>query len=130
MRILIADNDLASGEYLVGFLSSYGECDLVADGLEAMEAFLTALDEEYPYGLICLDLTMPKLDGLKALKIIRELEQEKEVPGPDWVKIIITSSAVSKENLEATFARGGEVFAVKPIDTTKLTQVLKKLGLS
>lgn len=38
MRILIAEDDLASRKFLSRFLSAYGECDITIDGMEALEA--------------------------------------------------------------------------------------------
>jgi two-component system chemotaxis response regulator CheY len=39
MKILIAEDDLVSRNFLSKFLAKYGECDLVVDGLEAIDAF-------------------------------------------------------------------------------------------
>ncbi|SMP41424.1 Response regulator receiver domain-containing protein [Anoxynatronum buryatiense] len=76
MRILIAEDDLGSRVYMQHFLKCFGECDLTADGIETVDAFLMAWEEGEPYDLICLDIMMPKLDGLKVLKIIRDLEKK------------------------------------------------------
>ena len=38
MKILIAEDDLASRKFLHKFLSQYGECDLVVDGMETLDA--------------------------------------------------------------------------------------------
>ena len=77
MRILIAEDDLASRKFIFEFMSKYGMCDVTFDGMEALDAFLMALDEEKPYDLVCLDIMMPKLDGIKALKAIRDIETQK-----------------------------------------------------
>lgn len=37
MKILIAEDDLSSRKFLFKLLSQYGECDLVVDGLEAID---------------------------------------------------------------------------------------------
>ncbi len=58
MKILIAEDDLVSRSFLSRFLEKYGDCDLVVDGLEALDAFLMALKEKDPYRLICLDIMM------------------------------------------------------------------------
>ena len=50
MRVLIAEDDLVSRKFLFKFLSQYGECDLVVDGLEALDAFLISMKENNPYG--------------------------------------------------------------------------------
>ena len=65
IKILIAEDDLASRRFLSKFLAQYGEVDQVVDGLEALDAYLMAVKEKAPYDLICLDIMMPKVDGLK-----------------------------------------------------------------
>lgn len=64
MKILIAEDDLSCRTSLYKFLKGYGECDLVVNGLEAIDVYLLSIKEQKPYGLICLDIMMPKGDGL------------------------------------------------------------------
>ena len=54
MKILIAEDDFASRKFMLRFLSKYGECDVTVDGMEAVDAFLMALDgdEGYDYTAI------------------------------------------------------------------------------
>ena len=52
MRILIAEDDFASRKLLLKFMSEYGECDVTVDGMEAVDAYLMALDAETPYDLV------------------------------------------------------------------------------
>ena len=59
MKILLAEDDYATRKFMVSFLSKYGECDVTVDGMEAVDAFLMALEEEEPYDLVCLDIMMP-----------------------------------------------------------------------
>lgn len=129
MRILIAEDDLVSRKFLYKFLSSYGECDITVDGMEAVEAFLLGWDEGQPYDLVCLDIMMPRVDGLKALRMIRDLETEKNVAEENRVKIIMTTVLNDTQNVFDAFQSGCEAYAAKPIDTEKLADVLKKLGL-
>ena len=77
MRILIAEDDFASRKFMLRFLSQYGECDVTVDGMEAVDAFLMALEDEENYDLVCLDIMMPELDGYQALKAMRDIEKEK-----------------------------------------------------
>ena len=88
MRILIAEDDLASRKFLFKFMSQYGKCDIVVDGLEVLDAFLMSIKENNPYDLICLDIMMPKVDGVKALKAIRDLETQKGVHPDKRTKVI------------------------------------------
>lgn len=129
MRILIAEDDFASRKFLYKFLSAYGNCDITIDGVEAVDAFQLALEENRPYDLICLDIMMPKLDGVKTLKAIREIEKQKDICGNDRVKIIMTTALNDTNSVFTSFDTGCEAYAAKPIDTAKLVEVLKKLGL-
>lgn len=129
MRTLIVEDDLASRKFLSKFLSRYGECDMTVDGLEAVEAFLMAWDEEKPYDLICLDIMLPKMDGLKVLRLIRDLEKQKSIPSDRRVKIFITTALNQTEEVFNAFEGGCEVYAAKPIDIKKMTEVMQKLRL-
>jgi two-component system chemotaxis response regulator CheY len=129
MKILIAEDDLASRKFLYKFLSRYGDCDLAVDGIEAIEAFLLAYDEAKPYDLICLDIMMPRLDGFSTLKKIRELEEEKGIVSAQAVKIIMTTALNSTEQVFEAFDSGCEAYASKPINTAKMLEVMAKLGL-
>lgn len=129
MRILIVEDDLAGRKLLQKFLEKYGECDVVVDGLEALDAFLMAIKEEKPYDLICLDIMMPKLDGLKTLKAMRDIEIQKGIPESDKVKIIMTTALNDKKTVMEAYDSGCEAYAWKPIDLEKLTEAMQKLGV-
>lgn len=129
MRILIAEDDYVSRKFLYKFLSQFGECDITVDGMEAIEVFLMAVDEENYYDLVCLDIMMPEVDGIKALKTIRKLEEEREVPDIHKSKVIMTTALNDPKGIFETFDLGSEAYAVKPIDTDKLIDVMQRLGL-
>lgn len=129
MRVLIAEDDLTSRKFLFKFLSKYGECDLVVDGLEALDAFLISLKENTPYDLICLDIMMPKVDGVKVLKHIKDMEIQKGILPEKRAKIIMTTALAETQFVKNAFDIGCDAYAAKPIDTDKLVEVLKKLNL-
>ncbi|MBH1941118.1 response regulator [Mobilitalea sibirica] len=129
MKILIAEDDLISRKFLLKFLSQYGECDIVVDGLEALDAFLYSLKAEDPYDLICLDVMMPKVDGIKVLKTIRDLEKQKGLLPEKRTKVIITTALSETDFVNQAFDIGCEGFAAKPIDLQKFKEVLIKLDL-
>jgi two-component system chemotaxis response regulator CheY len=129
MRILIAEDDYVSRKFLYKFLSTFGECDVTVDGMEAIEVFLSALESGSYYDLVCLDIMMPEVDGIKALKTIRLLEQERDLPKTKCAKVIMTTALNDPEGIFKTYELGSEAYAVKPIDTVKLVEVMTKLGL-
>lgn len=129
MRILIAEDDLASRKYILKILQPYGECDFTVNGIETLDAFLLALDEKKPYDLICLDIMMPKADGMKVLKTIRQIEKQNGIEDSKRVKIIMTTALNDTETINNSYDIGCEAFATKPINSEKLIKVIKKLGL-
>ena len=129
MRTLIVEDDLASRIFLKKFLSKYGDCDVAVDGLEAIDAYLMAVKENQPYDLICLDIMMPKVDGLKTLKAIRDIEQQNGVSEAERVKVIMTTALNDTETVLAASELGCEGYAWKPIEIGKFLEVMKVLGL-
>jgi two-component system chemotaxis response regulator CheY len=129
IKILIAEDDLASRRFLSKFLSQYGEVDQVVDGIEALDAYLMASKEKAPYDLICLDIMMPKVDGVKVLKAIRDFEHKQGVESEQRVKVIMTTALAETDYVNQAFEIGCEAYAAKPIDTNKMFEVIKKLGL-
>jgi two-component system chemotaxis response regulator CheY len=129
MKILISEDDAASRKFMFQFMERYGECDMVVDGLETIDAFLIALREQKPYDLIFLDIMMPKLDGMKTLKAIRDLEKQYGIAAEKCTRIILTTALDETRLVEAAFGYGCDAYAAKPIDTKKLMEVMEKLGL-
>ena len=129
MRILIAEDDMTSRRFLLKFLSAYGECDVVVDGMEALDAYLIAVKEKNPYDVICLDIMMPKVDGVKVLKAIRDFETQRGLLPEKKVKIIMITALDDTEYVHKSFELGCEAYAAKPIDIDKLVKVMKNLDI-
>ena len=129
MKILIAEDDFASRKFMLRFLSKYGECDVTVDGLEAVDAFLMALESGEGYDLVCLDIMMPAMDGYQALKAIRDIEVEKNIPENKRAKIIMTTALNEGRNVSKAFELGCVAYAGKPIDQEKFESVLRKIEL-
>ncbi len=129
MRILIAEDDMVSRKFLFKLLSKYGQCDLVVNGIEAIDAFIISLKDEKPYDLICLDIMMPKADGVRVLKAIRDLEKQKGIAPEKESKVIMTTVLTETDIVQSAFELGCDAYASKPIDTGKLIEVIQKLGI-
>lgn len=129
MKILLAEDDFVTRKYMVSFLSKYGECDVTVDGMEAVDAFMMALEDGEPYDLICLDIMMPVMDGYQALVGIRNLEKERNIPEEEAVKVIMTTALNDEANVKMAFELGCTVYSGKPIDKDRFEQAMKKLNL-
>ena len=130
MKILLAEDDFITRKFLAGFLSKYGDCDVAADGLEAVDAFMMALEENKPYDLVCLDIMMPVMDGYQALVGIRNLEKAHDIPEDKRVKIIMATALNSKQNVEMAFNLGCTIYSGKPLDEEKFEDALNKIGIT
>lgn len=129
MKILLAEDDFVTRKFMAGFLSKYGECDVTVDGMEAVDAFMMALEDNEPYDLVCLDIMMPVMDGYQALVGIRNLEKERNIPQEKAAKVIMTTALNDEKNVKMAFELGCTVYSGKPIDQERFEQALKKFGL-
>ncbi|RTR40591.1 response regulator [Shewanella canadensis] len=125
MRILIADDDKVSRNINRDILSLSGSVDAVVNGAEAVQIFKTALHENDPYELICLDISMPFFDGMYALEEIRSLERAKMISPEKSVKIVmVTSSSDRRDILNARGKCNG--YLLKPLSTGSMDKLLSR----
>lgn len=89
-----------------------------ADGNEALEA----VRQDRP-NLILVDLNMPVVDGLEAVKKIRKLE----TPGEHVPIVAITAFDVYGMK-EAALEIGCNIYLSKPLDMEELDRTLKGFG--
>jgi len=129
MRILIAEDDAVSSKFLSKFLSKYGDVDFTIDGIETAQAFLMAIEDGRPYDLICLDIMMPKVDGVKVLKAFRDIEKKKGIKSDKGSKVIMTTALAETKYVNQAFEIGCEAYVAKPINLKELAEILAKLGI-
>src|ERR1035441_5274269 len=82
MKALVVDDDLTTRIVLQEILSEYAEVHCSVDGSEAVLAYGRALECGEPYDPICMDVPMPVMGGLEALKPIRQKEETCGSSGP------------------------------------------------
>ena len=88
------------------------------DGQEAVE-----MAQRHRPSLIVMDLNMPVLDGLEAVKNLREIEG----PGQEIPIVAITAYDVPGME-EAALETGCNKYLSKPLDLSELDRTLKSLG--
>ena len=130
MKILIVDDNFVNRKLLKVILSNIGDCDFASDGLEALEAVRLSYEEDRPYNLICLDVMMPNMNGLDTMKGIRKYEEELNISLRDGCKIIMVTSLEDDQSIFQAFRNGCESYIIKPIESKKILDSVKKLGLN
>ncbi len=115
--VIVADDCADIREMLRIVLEGRGYSVLEAeDGQAAVE-----LAERNRPDLILMDLDMPVLDGLAATRNLRE------TAGPCDVPIIAVSAHTNETHRAAAIAAGCTAYLSKPIDFTRLFQLLNSL---
>ena len=90
--------------------------DLASNGLEAVEAV-----RRVPYDLVFMDLHMPELDGLGAVRQI--IEANPIGPRP---RVVALTANAFEEDREACLAAGMDDFLSKPMQQDKLEAALMR----
>ncbi|MFH1359856.1 MAG: response regulator [Candidatus Omnitrophota bacterium] len=122
-KVLIVDDNFENRELMAEILRDVAECDLAVSGQEAIEKYNNALSLR-PYQVILLDIMMPDVDGLQALRIIRKNERDHGIELGDGVPVIMVT-AHKKPYLDAFF-QGCTDYIMKPIDPAKLIKKIEE----
>lgn len=129
MKIMIVEDDVPSRDLLQLFLADFGQCDLASNGRQALEAVEQAMADGAPYDLICMDIMMPEMDGMEALRAIRRLEIKHFLKEADSVKIIMVTAKGQASDVMGAFDSGCEAYLIKPVSKKKLYDQLAELNL-
>lgn len=116
-KVLVVDDNIVNLELMISLLKPYRIIpDTAADGETSV-----SMAEKQQYDLIFMDQMMPGMDGVQAMKLIRESgKQRKDVP-----IIALTANAIvgTKQKL---IAEGFTDYVSKPLPVKTLEEILKK----
>ena len=129
MKTLIVEDDLTSRLFLQGILSRNGECHTAVNGEEAVEAFRIAIVKGEPYDLVCMDIKLPGIDGVEAVRLMRDVEQKHGVLSTNGTKILMATADETPGGVLQAFNALCDAYFVKPIDATELIAKLRTMGL-
>jgi two-component system chemotaxis sensor kinase CheA len=116
-NILIVDDDSRNIFTLSSALQELGaETFSALNGKEAYE-FLGSSEEKMD--VILMDIMMPVVDGLEAIKMIKNDDRFSSIP------IIAVTAKSTKADKEQCFAAGANDYITKPIDLNALVSILK-----
>lgn len=112
-KILVIDDEISVQESFRNFLKKEYALLFASDGQEGVRRFQEASPD-----LILLDLIMPRMDGMTALKRIREADETIPI-------IMLTATRTIKTAVEAIKA-GADDYLTKPFDLEELRWLLDK----
>lgn len=105
MRMMIKDILVKNGYTVVGEAEN---------GLRAVEKF-----KELSPDLVIMDITMPEMDGIQAVKQIKEIKSD--------AKIIMCSAMGQQAMVIESIQAGARDFIVKPFQADRVLEAVKKV---
>ncbi len=119
MKILVTDDSKMARKMVIKTLT-----EILGDDVEIHEAQngQEALDlyKQISPNIAFLDLTMPVMDGFEALEKIKEFDTN--------AKVVIISADIQKLSMDKALQLGAYNFIKKPIDTSKMQQIIDKIN--
>jgi len=120
MRVLFAEDNPTNQFVALQLLKGFAlQVDVAGNGLEAVAAA-----SRVAYDVICMDISMPEMDGLAATRAIRALA------GPARsVPIIALTANAFPEDVRACLDAGMDLFVAKPVSKQVLIgAILRAVG--
>ncbi|AVP59153.1 histidine kinase [Pulveribacter suum] len=119
--ILVAEDDVRNVFALSSVLEPTGvQVQIARNGREALQALERAGSEgRPPVDLVLMDIMMPEMDGLTAMREIRKRAQWRRLP------IIALTAKAMKDDQEKCLAAGASDYIAKPLDVEKLLSLLR-----
>ncbi len=114
-RILVVDDAAFMRMMIRDILTKngYEVCGEANDGAQAIEKF-----KEVKPDLITMDITMPEMDGIAALKEIKKLDPQ--------AKVVMCSAMGQQAMVIDAIQAGAKDFIVKPFQPDRVIEAIKK----
>jgi DNA-binding NarL/FixJ family response regulator len=109
-RVLIVDDEPLNVDYLEQELESVGfVTDTATNGLEALARVAAA-----PPDIVLLDVMMPEMDGISALRILKDDPETRLIP------VVLMTALTAVEDRVRGIEAGADDFLSKPVDEREL----------
>jgi two-component system chemotaxis response regulator CheY len=117
LRILVADDQMVIRKLLARIIEENGWTLVgeAADGTEAISLFRRNLPD-----VVIMDVNMPVMDGLNALKAIKSIDPN--------ACVIMLSSVGTQEKIETAIDLGASAYVLKPVRKEELSKAIKGLS--
>jgi CheY-like chemotaxis protein len=118
--ILVAEDDVRNVFAITSILEPRGATVVIArNGREAIDALQRGDEQGRPVDLVLMDLMMPELDGLAAMREIRKQPRWRKLP------ILALTAKAMKTDQEQCLEAGANDYMAKPLDVEKLLSLVR-----
>jgi CheY-like chemotaxis protein len=119
-RVLVVEDDVRNVFALSSVLEPRGITVVIArNGREALEVLERSQRDGPRIDLVLMDIMMPEMDGLTAMREIRKRSEWKNLP-----MIALTAKAMADDH-EKSLAAGANDYIAKPLDVEKLLSLVR-----
>lgn len=115
-KILLVDDSKTSRKILRGILEENGH-EVIGEAINGQDGF-EKFKELHP-DITTMDITMPIMDGLEALKQIMEYDKN--------AKVIMVTAAGQKTKMVDAIKYGAAEFIAKPFEVAQITEIVNKI---
>ena len=112
-KILIVDDSRTSRKILRTILEGAGH-EVIGEAVDGVNKFRELSPE-----ITTLDITMPNMDGLEALKEIKKINAN--------AKIIMVTAAGQQSKMVEAIKSGASEFVTKPFEADEITGLIAKM---
>ena len=130
MKILVVDDEQVARQKMNKIMNNFGDCVPVSNGEDALKAFSNAWEEDAPFDLITLDISMPDKDGITVLTEIRELEKERKTPYHLKAKVMMVTAHDDTSSITASLETSCDTYVMKPFNKEMIEEKMEKIGLT
>jgi PAS domain S-box-containing protein len=124
LRVLVAEDNRVNRVLAERFLHKLGHLPTsVENGRQALEALSRAQQQGEPFNLVLMDIQMPEMDGIEAVRCIRE--GWGNVPGD--VPVVALTAHAMEGDMERFLELGMDGYLAKPLDFTIFADLLREL---
>jgi chemotaxis family two-component system response regulator Rcp1 len=127
VEILLVDDDPTDIRLTLEILKRskfHARISTAVDGVEALEF----LRRQGPYAdaprpdLVLLDVNMPRMDGLEALKEIKDDPALRHIP------VVILTTSEGERDIHRAYHSHANCFISKPVDLAQFTTIVNKIA--
>jgi PAS domain S-box-containing protein len=118
-HVLVVDDNATNREILEHHLAAFGmRCAMAADGFEALELLLQAVQDGDPFDIALVDMKMPRMDGIELAAAVRSEEKLRDM------RLVLVTSLHSTDELARARAAGIDAYLSKPVKRQELFRTL------
>ncbi len=119
-RVLVAEDNPVNQRIVLRILERFGaDVEVVGNGLDAVTAALDAERDGFPFSVVLMDMHMPQMDGVSAIRELRARGYGRPI-------VVLTAAVLPDEQARCREA-GCDAFAAKPVDRRALFEILFEL---